>query len=139
VPQDPLDQLDLEIKKEWTDLADTVTLPNLPDDPLKWIDKARPIVDGHWRTFLLAPFWLDIYNDHHWDVMIVAGRQVFKSTYCTDLLAWEATRRGGVEVCYVTHDMDSLSAFSNQRMRVSTFEENEILALFPRHGTGNVG
>lgn len=135
---DPLTELDNEIAKEWTDLEEDVVLPQLPHDPLKWIDRARPIVDGVYRTFLLSPFWLDIYNDHHWDVMILAGRQVFKSTYCTDMLAWEATRKSGVQVCYVTHDQDSLSAFSNQRMRVGTFEENEVLQLFPRHGTGNV-
>jgi len=135
---DPFTDFDREIHT-WADLEDSVELPVLPNDPLKWIDKARPIVDGIVRNFLLSPFWLDIYNDHHWDVMIVAGRQVFKSTYCTDLLAWEATRKAGVEVAYVTHDQDSLTAFSNQRMRVGTFEENEVLALFPRHGTGNVG
>jgi len=135
---DPLDVLDLTMQQEWTDLEESVILPDLPQDPLKWIDRARPIVDGIWRNFLLSPFWLDIYNDHHWDVMIVAGRQVFKSTYCTDMLAWEATRLPNRQVAYITHDLGALSTFSNQRMRVGTFEENEVLALFPRHGTGNV-
>jgi hypothetical protein len=139
LPSDPFSELDQEIHREWTDLQEVISLPSLPQDPLQWIDKARPIVDGQWRNFLLSPFWLDIYNDHHWDVMVLAGRQVFKSTYCTDMLAWEATRRPGIEVAYITHDQDSLSAFSNQRLRVGTFEENEVLALFPRHGTGNVG
>jgi len=135
---DPFNEFDHAI--DWTDLDEEVQLPNLDfTDPLKWIDRARPIVDGVTRNFLLSPFWLDIYNDYHWDLMIVAGRQVFKSTYCTDLLAWEATRRMGVEVAYVTHDQESLTAFSNQRMRVGTFEENEILAQYPRHGLGNVG
>lgn len=73
--------------------------------------------------------------------MVVAGRQVFKTTYCTDMLAYSATVKSNSEVCYVTHDETALSAFSNQRMRVGTFLENEILKLFPKASAtmGSVG
>ena len=114
-------------------------MPVFPKDPIKWTQVARPIVDGQYRNLDWLPFWVDIYNDHHWDVMVMAGRQVFKSTYCTDMLAWYATTNPGQQVGYAVDSGDHLSAFSNQRMRVGTFEENELLALFPRHGTGNIG
>ena len=36
---------------------DTVELPDLPRHPLKWIEEARPKVEGRPRNFLVAPFW----------------------------------------------------------------------------------
>lgn len=114
-------------------------LPNLPLDPLLWINRARPIVDGKPRDFLIAPMWLDIYRDRHSFKMVVAGRQVYKSTYCTDILACEATTRRGIQVNYTTHSGSSLNTFSTQRMRVGTFMQNPTIGLFPRHGVGNIG
>jgi len=115
------------------------SLPVLPKNIISWIKEARPVVDGKKRNLEHLPFWVDIYNDNHWDVMIVAGRQVFKSTFCTDICAHGVTTEGGVQVAYVVDDDNRLSAFSNQRMRVGTFEQNPKLMKFPRHGTGNVG
>lgn len=112
---------------------------NLPKDPLEWVYACRNIVDGVKRDFRASPYWIDVYNDQHWDVMIVAGRQVFKSTYCTDMLAYGATVKGHQQVCYVTHDQESLTAFSNYRLRVGTFEDNAILRAYPLHGTGSIG
>lgn len=115
------------------------TLPVLPAGILDWIVSARPIVDGHYRDFMLAPFWEDVYNDNNSDIMILNGRQTFKSTFCTDLLAFEATTHNGVQVCYVTHNETNLRAFSKQRLRVGTFLQNKILKQFPRNGIGNSG
>jgi hypothetical protein len=83
--------------------------------------------------------WLPIYRDRHPFKMVVAGRQVYKSTYCTDILACEATTRRGIQVNYTTHSGSSLGTFSTQRMRVGTFLENPVIGLFPRHGVGNIG
>jgi len=116
-----------------------IPLPNLPKNYLKWIELARPIVDSKQRNFLTAPFWIDVYNDNHTEIMIVNGRQTFKSTYCTDILLADATSEHGVQVCYVTHDDYSLSAFMTQRLRVGAISMNDILRVYPRHGTGNVG
>lgn len=116
-----------------------INLPQLPKESLEWINAARPIVDGMTRDFRVAPFWVPIYRDAHWDIMIVSGRQVFKTTYCTDVLACYATTHPGKQVAYVTHDENALSAFSNQRMRYGTFEPNPLLMAFPRSHLGNVG
>jgi len=121
-----------------TNLDSTTLVQKVPTDPLEWIYKCRKIVEGNVRDFRASPFWIDIYNDHHWDLMIVAGRQVFKSTYCTDMLAYGATVKPYQQVCYVTHDQEALTAVSNQRLRIGTFEDNPILKAYPIHGTGSV-
>jgi len=115
------------------------TLPDLPRDILEWIDKARPIVDGQPRDISLLPFWKDIYNDNHWNVTITAGRQVFKSTYCTDVLAHEATTKKSTQVVYVVDDENRLHGFSQQRFRIGTLSDNELLKEFPRNGLGTIG
>ena len=118
-------------------------LPKVPHNILEWMNETRGIVDGKARGSdnLICPFWTDVYEDNFWDVMVVAGRQVFKTTFCTDMLAFYATTRKGAECCYVTHDETSLSAFSNQRMRVGTFLENDTLKIFPKQQStmGSVG
>lgn len=115
------------------------TLPQLPKNCLEWIQKARPIVDSRPRDFIAAPFWEDIYNDNHSIKMIVGGRQIYKSTYITDVLACEATSAAGVQVCYVTFDEISRTAFSRQKLQIGTFNQNPVLSQFPRHKLGNVG
>jgi len=113
-------------------------LPSLPKDPLEWIKVARPKVEGINRSFLAAPFWVPLYNDSHNFIVMIGGRQIFKSTASTDFMAYEATTNPGVQVCYVTFDEPSLSAFSKQKLQVGTFMQNPVLAQFPRHKTGNV-
>jgi len=113
-------------------------LPTLPKNPLEWIKKARPQVEGIKRSFLVCPFWIPIYKDPANFVMCMGGRQIYKSTYCTDCLAFEATANPGVQVCYVTYDEPNLSSFSKQKLQVGTFLQNQILNQFPRNKTGNV-
>src|SRR2546428_4482640 len=71
--------------------------------------------------------------------MILGGRQTFKSTYVTDLLACEATSIPGAQVCYVTFSQASQTAFSRQKLQIGTFSHNAILKQYPRHKLGNVG
>ena len=118
---------------------ETVELPDLPRHPLKWIEEARPKVEGRPRNFLVAPFWEDIYNDFNNNKMIIGGRQIFKSTYTTDILAYESTTRNNAQVCYVTFDDINKAGFSRQKLQIGTFESNPILSQYPRHGVGNVG
>jgi len=119
--------------------VDTIDLPVLPLDPLKWIEKARPFVEGRPRTFLVAPMWVDIYRDNNPNKMIIGGRQIFKSTYTTDILSFETTAFAKSQVCYVTFDDVSKSGFSRQKLQYGTFEANPVLKQFLRHGLGNVG
>ena len=113
-------------------------LPKLPQDILEWIKVARPKVEGKVRNFLTCPFWIPIYQDVHDYQMIMGGRQIYKSTACTDFIAAGATSHDGIQVCYVTHDDRSLSMFSKQKLRIGTFLLNSVIAKFLRH-PGNVG
>ena len=110
----------------------------LPENILDWIKYARPQVEGKKRNFLATPFWVPIYNDKIDYQMIIGGRQIFKSTACTDFIAAEATIHSGIQVCYITHDQVSLSAFSKQKLKIGTFLINPVLSKFLRH-PGNVG
>ncbi len=124
-------------------MEDEEELPVLPQDIMKWINVARPYIEGQSekRTFLTIPFWEDIYKDQSQDIMVVAGRQVYKSTFATDVLAGYTTSRNNISVCYVSYDDVNRNAFSNQKLRVGTFLTNEILQRFPRSGksAGSVG
>lgn len=115
------------------------SLPVLPSDPLEWIEKARPIVEGKRRSFLTAPFWKEIYQDEFHSKIIVGGRQIFKSTYISDILAYEATSTSGVQVGYVTFNQSNLTGFSKQKLQIGTFSQNSILSKFPRNKLGNMG
>jgi len=138
MPVDPLRELEQGLRRDFTDLEPKVAVPDLPRDIRLWLKNVRPIVDGKQQDFRSGPMWLPIYDDNHPDIMIVSGRQLWKSTYCTNLLAYMATTRPQVEVGYVNHDETSLSAFANQRLRQGTFGDNELLALFPSHTIGSV-
>lgn len=113
-------------------------LPPLPQDILEWMRVARPIIDGAKQDFRAGPMWIPIYLDNHPDVMVVGGRQIWKSSYTTNLMGHKATTKGSAEVQYVNHDGPSLSAFSNQRLRQGTFADNPRLKIYPKRGTGSV-
>jgi hypothetical protein len=90
------------------DLDEGPQLPELPRDILEWIRDARPLVDGYHRHLEFLPLWEDIYNDNHWNIMILAGRQIFKSTFCTDILAHEVTTKSNVQAVYLVDDENRL-------------------------------
>jgi len=113
--------------------------PVLDRDPLMWIDRNRPMVGGQVRNFNLTPFWPQVYEDNHPNIMLVNARQTFKTTFCTDMVANYATSRPISETCYVTDNEAHLSAMSKQRMRIETFQQNPILRQFLRHDRANIG
>lgn len=114
-------------------------LPVLPNNFLEWNATARPLVGGKKRDFRLEPFWPPIYQDEHPNIMVVNGRQTFKTTFCADLLAFYATTRTNIEATYVVDTESRLSAFSKQRLRKETFLSNPKLKHFLPHGRANVG
>jgi hypothetical protein len=109
----------------------------LPISIMDWT-KVRPIVENRKRSFRTCPYWIPIYNDPHNYQMIMGGRQIFKSTACTDFIAHAATTQSGIQVCYVTYDQESLSLFSKQKLKIGTFLLNPTLSKFLRH-PGNIG
>ena len=116
-----------------------VKLPKLPTNVLEWVEVARPTVGRTARNWDLTPFWLDIYEDNSPSIMVVAGRQTFKTTFCTDLIGCLSTSTARSEICYVTDNEPHLSAFSKQRLRIETFLQNPIPRQFLRHDRANIG
>ena len=79
-----------------------IKLPKVPDDILDWIKEVRPKAEG--KSRVIMPMWRDIYNDDFNNKFILGGRQIFKSTYTTDVLAHEATSKRNSQLVYVTYD-----------------------------------
>ena len=119
------------------DLEQKVELPKLPDDILDWIRDVRPKAEGKRRVIM--PPWRDIYNDNFNNKMILGGRQIFKSTYTTDVLAFEATTQRNAQLVYCTYDDINKAGFSRQKLQIGTFAGSDVLKKFPRHGVGSVG
>lgn len=102
-------------------------LPTLPKNRLEWIEKARPTVGAKTRNFNLSPYWIDIYEDNHPNIMVMAGRQTYKTTASTDFIACDATANSNIELSYIADNEAHRTAFSNQRLRRDTFLANPVL------------
>ncbi|KKL81395.1 hypothetical protein LCGC14_1995180, partial [marine sediment metagenome] len=133
--QDKLNKL----TERW-DPTDAEGLPQLPTTIMEWREVARPIVDGHPREHFTTPFWDPIYLDNHSRRMIIGGRQIRKSAFTTDDIAFGTTKAGtiGQQFAYVTFDELSKAGYSKQKLQIGTFEQNQLLRLFPRNKLGNV-
>ena len=111
----------------------------LPTNTLEWIDIARPFVGNVKRTFEWEPFWVDVYRDKSPNIVVVNGRQTFKSTFGTDIVGCYVTSHDNTEVSYIVDREDRVSAWSKQRFRKDTMLRNEMLTPFLMHGRANVG
>jgi len=112
---------------------------NLPSDVIAWINKARPYVGKVKRTFEWEPFWIDVYQDKSPNIVVVNGRQTFKSTAGTDIVGCYVTSHDNVEVTYIVDREDRVSAWSKQRFRKDTMLRNPALVNFLPQGRANVG
>jgi hypothetical protein len=72
-------------------------------------------------------------------MMFVNGRQTYKTTNASSLIAWVALSKPGSEVTYVADDDLHRSAFSEQRLRQETFISNPKMEAYLPHGKANVG
>jgi len=127
------------LHKETESIYNIEELPDLPTNVLDWIEIARPTVGKIVRNFDLTPFLKEIYEDNSPNIMIVAGRQTYKTTLCTDFIANYATSNPRTEVCLVTDNESHLSALSKQRLRIETFLQNSKLRVYLRHDRANIG
>ena len=128
------------LKEELTTNELGITLPELPQNKLQWIEEARPLVMGKPRYFHLFPFYYQVYEDNHPNIMCVNGRQTFKTTMCSDILGNAVTAYNNVEAGYVVDNETHLNAFSLQRFRKQTLIQNPKLRQFlPSKGRANIG
>jgi len=94
---------------------------------LDWIYLARPEIDNRPYSFLPFPMWTDILEDLSHQIMVMAGRQVFKSTWFSNLLAHLATTQKESVGVYCTYDDVSLSGYSSQKYREQTLNRNPMI------------
>jgi len=134
------------LRKKLEDIEKKVSPPKiklgiaqLPTDHLEWIKIARPYVGNIKRTFEWEPFWPPVYEDKSPNIVVVNGRQSFKSTFGTDIIGCYATSHSNSEVTYIVDREDRVSAWSKQRFRKDTMLRNEMLSPFLMHGRANVG
>jgi len=128
-----------EIEKQIKPTETKSVNPQLPTDHLEWIKIARPYVGQVKRSFEWEPFWVDVYRDKSPNIVVVNGRQTFKSTFGTDIIGCYATSHANAEVTYIVDREDRVSAWSKQRFRKDTMLRNEMLSTFLMHGRANVG
>ena len=108
----------------------------LPQNILEWCNVAHRSVEGHIRDVTHLPFWCEILLDRHSDIMVLAGRQTFKTTTVVDLLGWVATT-GTFRQVLVAVDNGIRHIALKQKIRTGLFKANPVLEHYPRHGTGN--
>jgi len=96
-------------------------------DLMNWIHLARPTIDNRPYSFQPFPMWVDIIEDLSHQAMVMAGRQVFKSTWFSNLLAHLATTQKESVGVYCTYDDISLSAYSSQKYREQTLNKNPLI------------
>lgn len=111
----------------------------VPDNLIDFIKGFRPMIGRKPLTFDNAPFWEEPLLDEHKNIMFVNGRQTFKTTNASSLIAWVALNKPGSEVTYVVDDDNHRSAFSEQRLRQETFMANPKMERYLPHGKANVG
>lgn len=103
------------------------SLPQVQENILEFIPKMKPMSEGNLRNLAITPFWTEIYQDPHPVKMILGGRQIYKSTYITDVLTYEALTRPGVQLAYVTFNNKSLAVFSRQKLHGSFLQNPGLM------------
>jgi len=111
----------------------------VPDNLLDFIKEYRPLIGKKPLNFDKDPFWREPLLDEHPHITFVNGRQTYKTTNASSLIAWVALKNPGCEVTYVADDDNHRSAFSEQRLRQETFIANEKMAKYLPNGKANVG
>jgi hypothetical protein len=111
----------------------------IPENTLDFIKVYRPMLGRQPLNFDNDPFWREPLLDDHPHQMYINGRQTYKTTNCSTLIAEMAIRKPGCEVTYVADDDNHRTAFSEKRLREETFLANPQLERYLPHGKANVG
>jgi len=112
---------------------------SIPDNLLDFIKEFRPMIGQKPLNFDRDPYWIEPLMDTHKHITFVNGRQTYKTTNASSLIAWVALSKPGSEVTYVADDDNHRSAFSEQRLRQETFQANPKMERFLPNGKANVG
>ena len=128
-----------EIEARLAEKKSRATPTIIPDNLLDFIREYRPKIGRKPLNFRKDPFWREPLLDEHPHIMMVNGRQTYKTTNASSLIAWVALSKPGSEVTYVADDDLHRSAFSEQRLRQETFISNPKMERYLPHGKANVG
>ena len=112
-----------KILRDYEVVEDAIKFPEKIADFIKQIVlkiEGRPL-----RPML--PLWLWIFNDPIQNKIIMAGRQVGKSTYIGIMLLFTLLTKPGSTLCYVTYDEVNLSHYSNQKFRRGILNAHPII------------
>ncbi|MFM9875747.1 MAG: terminase large subunit domain-containing protein, partial [Nitrosarchaeum sp.] len=112
-------------------------LPSVPTDFLSWFEAVNPTCAGKPRNFLVAPFWIAIYECNAPQKFIIGGRQIFKSTYISDMILFIATRKENSQISYITFSDNNKDTFSKQKMKNEAIIGNKFLSKFIKKRSGN--
>jgi len=93
----------------------------IPNNVLDFIKQFRPKIGREPLNFNHSPFWIEPMMDECPDIMFINGRQTFKTTNSSSLIAWTALFKPGCEVTWVADDENHRGAFSEKRLREETF------------------
>jgi len=128
-----------QIEKKLNEIRAQKLPEDIPDDLLSFIAKFRPKIGRKPLTFDETPFWIEPLLDDHPHITLINGRQTFKTTNSSSLIAWVSLLKPGSEVTYVADDENHRTAFSEKRLREETFISNPMMAQYLPHGKANVG
>lgn len=110
----------------------------IPDTLLKFINEYQPNIGRMKRNMDLFPFWLEVLDDPHNNIMCVNGRQTHKSTNAGSDIAYHALKYPGDELSVVLDDEQHKSAFSEQRLRNDVFLSNSRLRGYLPQGRASI-
>lgn len=126
---------------EWTEYIkncqETATV-EIPDTLLEFIKEFQPNIGRKKRNMDLFPFWIEVLDDQHNNVMCVNGRQTHKSTNAGSDIAFHALKYPGDELSVVLDDEQHKSAFSEQRLRNDVFLSNSRLRGYLPQGRASI-
>ncbi len=128
-----------KIEERLNEIRQKALPDNIPDNLLDFIKHFRPRIGKKPLNFDKDPFWIEPLLDEHPHITFVNGRQTYKTTNASSLIAWVALAKPGSEVTYVADDDNHRSAFSEQRLRQETFIANDKMARYLPNGKANVG
>ena len=128
-----------KIEEKLNEIRKKALPDSVPDNLLDFIKEFRPKIGKKPLNFDKDPYWIEPLLDEHPHITFVNGRQTYKTTNASSLIAWVALAKPGSEVTYVADDDNHRSAFSEQRLRQETFIANDKMARYMPHGKANVG